>query len=118
MPPKPDPRHLPTGRCGEGACWWCTPHAELRELLSAGDSLAWRHRLLVILVRAGLTTPAAIKAKTDAELLAVPGIGEANLACLRGALADGAAPAATDSGRLAALIEQAMHRKGGKRALP
>lgn len=125
MPPKPVPRHLRTRRCRDGTCWTCTPHAELRDLLAAGKSLAWRQRLLIILVREGLTTRAMIAAKSDEELLDIRDIGEGNLTYLRDVLAGYVEPVdpdvvqpPADGDRLAALIKQAMQRNSGKRALP
>ncbi|MEU4228293.1 hypothetical protein AB0F17_28700 [Nonomuraea sp. NPDC026600] len=123
--PKPPPRHLRTRRCRNGTCWTCTPHAELRDLLAVGKTIAWRQRLLIILVEAGITTRAQIEVMTDEDLLDIRHVGEGNLAYLRDALAgyvepvdDDVVQPPADADRLAALIKQAVHRNRGKRALP
>ena len=93
-------------------------------MFSVDKPVSMRQRLLIALVAAGYTTRAQIEAATDEELLDVPGIGDGSVTYLRDSLAECAAPPGDGLAqqhaveRLAALIEQAVRRNRGDRALP
>lgn len=123
-PDKPPPKHIRTRRCRDGTCWTCTPHTALRDLLAGGRGPTWRQRLLIMLVEAGYTTPDQIEAAPDADLLKIRNFGEGCVTYVRDALAghhppgDGPPRPVPEADRLAALIEAAMTRQRGGRALP
>lgn len=109
-------------RCREGSCLGCTPHTALRDLIGDRACEVWRNRLFAMLVRNGYTTPAAVAAATDDELLAIRNLGEGSLTLLRDAL-DGLArpagpPPPSPAERLAAGIEHELRRHLGGGALP
>ena len=86
----------------------------MRDLIGEDLIPSWRWRLLELLIQHGYTTPGKIGAAGDLELMAIPGIGRRQVIHLRQRLDQTRAnrgrlgPAGQ---RLAALIEQAMHRK-------
>lgn len=79
--------------------------------------VAWRQRLLILLVRAGITSPQQIEAMTDDELLTL--MGPRTVATLRERLRQVKRQGRpTAAGRLADRIEAELRRHLGPGALP
>jgi predicted flap endonuclease-1-like 5' DNA nuclease len=73
-----------------------TPAEELAETAPTGSELTTLPgidlEIMGALVHAGYTTVAQVQAATDAELLAISGIGPVRLAKIRGIIHSGASP--------------------------